>query len=292
MRDRSSSFCSFFRPFTGVAVTASAALIGCVGPEPGPEPHGHEVAVAFEAKVGDQPFACTSTYAGMGTTGTTLTPQDLRLYVHDVRLVNDAGDEVALAVTDNDHQLDGVALLDFEDKTGTCANGTPAVHTEISGTAPEGTYTGLRFTLGVPFEANHQNPATAAPPLDDTTMFWNWQGGYKFLRLDSATTGLGQGFFVHLGSTGCDGDPATGGVTACANQNRPAVALDGFDPTSEAVIVDVAALLADNDLDADQGGAPGCMSGGQDPECAPIFSRLGLPFGQNAAGTQSLFRAP
>lgn len=288
MRTRSSLLRSFSLL---AAATATAASFGCDAPTP--EPTGADVTLAFEARVGDAPFACTSSYDGVGTSGTNLAPQDLRLYVHDVRLVTDGGEEVPLTMEeDGKFQRDGVALLDFEDRSGTCANGTPGTHTAITGTAPEGTYAGVRFTLGVPFELNHQNPATAAPPLDDTTMFWNWQGGYKFLRLDQATTGLGTGFFVHLGSTGCDGDPVTGGVTTCANENRPTVSLDGFDPTSGAVIIDVASLLADNDLDADQGGAPGCMSGPTDPECGPIFSRLGLPFGPAPAGAQSLFRAP
>ena len=32
------------------------------------------------------------------------------------------------------------------------------------------------------------------------------------------------------------------------------------------------------------------MSGATDPECAPIFPKLGLPFGATPAGTQTAFR--
>jgi len=49
--------------------------------------------------------------------------------------------------------LDDLALLDFEDGTGGCVNGTPDVNDRVAGTVPEGHYTGLRFTLGVPFSA-------------------------------------------------------------------------------------------------------------------------------------------
>lgn len=265
--------------------------LACVPADEHEDEHTHPVTLAFEARVGDAAFDCAETYAGVGTTATTLTPQDLRFYVHDVRLVDDAGDEVPVTLDDTGLQGDGLALLDFENGAGSCADGTAGLATEIKGTVePDASYTGLRFTLGVPFEQNHANPATAAPPLDDTTMLWNWQGGYKFLKLDVASTGLATGFFVHIGSTACDGDPATGGVTACANENRAAIALDDYDPTADKTIVDVAALLAGSDLDADGGGAPGCMSGPTDPECPAIFERLGLPFGAAPATAQSLFR--
>ena len=67
-----------------------------------------------------------------------------------------------------------VALLDFEDDTGSCSNGTAQTHTQITGTVPEGEYTGLRFTIGVPAERNHVNQATAPSPLNIEGMFWSW----------------------------------------------------------------------------------------------------------------------
>ena len=55
--------------------------------------------------------------------------------------------------------------------------------------------------------------------------------------------------------------------------------------------LDLALLFAATNFDtADGGGAPGCMSGATDPECAPIFPKLGLPFGATPAGTQTAFR--
>jgi uncharacterized repeat protein (TIGR04052 family) len=42
----------------------------------------------------------------------------------------------------------------------------------------------LRFSLGVPFEINHQNPVTQSSPLNDSSMFWAWRNGYKFIRWD------------------------------------------------------------------------------------------------------------
>lgn len=54
------------------------------------------------------------------------------------------------------------------------------------------------------------------------------------------------------------------------------MAIDRFDPAKQAVAINLATLLADVDLTRDEGGAVGCMSSPTDPECAPIFSALGL----------------
>src|SRR5689334_23367340 len=52
------------------------------------------VTITFSAVVADQRFACGNIYHDIGTTKVDLIPADLRFYLHDVRLVNDAGVEV------------------------------------------------------------------------------------------------------------------------------------------------------------------------------------------------------
>jgi len=56
---------------------------------------------------------------------------------------------------DGKWQYQNVALLDFENKSGGCANGTVETRNQIVGTIPKGNYQGLQFTLGVPFNLNH-----------------------------------------------------------------------------------------------------------------------------------------
>lgn len=233
---------------------------------------GVPVEVQFEAQVDGVPFACTSSFAGLGSTGVGASLLDFRLYVHDLEVLG-AG-PVALE-QDGTWQHQSVALLDFEDKTGTCSNGTAETNTTLRGTAPGVGTGGIKFKLGVPFELNHQNKNDAPSPLNLTALFWDWQGGYKFARIDAMIDGAGPRNF-HLGSTGCDGDPATGGVTTCARPNVVEVTLATFDPAVDVVVVDYGALVAGVDLSADQGGAPGCMSGLADPECASIFDGLGI----------------
>ncbi len=103
---------------------------------------------------------------------------DLRLYVHDVRVLTTAGDALALRLRgDGAFQGDQVALLDFEDGSGPCRNGTPALHTRLVGTLPQrAEAAALRLRVGVPEELNHQNPDRAAPPLSVPALQWGWSG--------------------------------------------------------------------------------------------------------------------
>lgn len=253
------------------------------------------VELAFEARVGETPFSCTGPFTGLGSAATDVDITDFRMYVHGFEL-HDAttGSWVPLALTqDGLFQYQDLALLDFEDKTGSCGNGTAEVNTKVVGTAPVGSYDGVRFKLGVPFELNHGDVASAPSPLNLSGLFWNWQGGYKFLRVDSVPAGGGSPFNLHLGSTGCDGDPATGGVTACDRPNVAQVELSPFDPATGTILADYAAVIADNDLSSDAGGAPGCMAGVTDPECGPVFTHLGMNIADGSLTPETLdfFRA-
>lgn len=284
-------------PLGRILLLALAALAApaCGDDESSPPPDAPvDVALTFKPRVGSQPFACGQTYTGLGTTGATYEPKDFRLYVHNVRLITPASEEVPLELKDDGAwQKDGVALLDFEDKTGLCTNGTQAMNNRIVGTAPGGHYVGLRFTVGMPFEKNHLNASIESAPFNVATLFWGWEGGYKFIRLDGRTSGLPNGHNFHLGSTECQ-TSGPNQVTSCQRPNRFDVEIAPFDPTgAEGVVLDVAALFGGSNLDTNQAqtGA-GCMSESFDEDCAPIFERLGLGFGsvQGNPGAQSFFR--
>lgn len=273
-----------------LSVAVFASLVPAVGCDEA-SPSGVVVEIPFIARVGGEPFACDQTFSA-GDPAVDLRPLDLRFYVHDVALVD--GDGVATAVTlenDGKWQSSGVALLDFEDKGGTCANGTAETNDRIRGTAPAGDYVGLSFKVGVPESLNHEDATLAKSPLNVSTLFWIWRDGYKFLRADFETVASGTAVLAHLGSTGCVGNPPAEEV-ACERANRPVVTLDAFDLTTDAVVLDYGALVADLDLENDQGGESGCMSGAEDPECETMFDVLGLDVATgDATGQQSLFFA-
>lgn len=287
-----------------LAAAAALALAACGDDEAAPA--DQPIAIQFAAVVGAEPFACGATYTlgvGNGGAGSTFQPRDLRFYVSDVTLLYHDGSEAPLAMAeDGNYQRAGVALLDFEDGTAACAAGSEGAvgdagtHTAVTGRAPAGHVHGLRFTVGVPEEMNHLDAASAAPPLNRTAMFWSWTTGYRHLRIDGNITNVGAPNVhnLHVGSTGCalldPADPSKGAV--CNTSNRPVVYLADVDLATQAVTLDLQALFATADLDGvGLNPSPGCMSGPTDPECGPIFQKLGLPFGTAPAGQQQVFRA-
>ena len=147
-----------------------------------------EVAINFAGSVGESEFVCGQSYEGIGVSESTITPSDFRFYVSDVALIDADGNAVPLELEqDGKWQYQNTALLDFEDGTNSCDNGTTEVNTTVVGTVPEGNYQGLQFTMGVPEDLNHEDAAIAPSPLNLTSMWWNWQGGYKFLRVELET---------------------------------------------------------------------------------------------------------
>ena len=276
------------------------------------------VEISFAGRLAGKPFACGAQYESVGTKKSTVTPQDLRFFVSDVELLDAAGKAVQVTLDqDGIWQYKSVALIDLEDGKGACRNGNAAMHSAVTGTALSGHYTGLRFTVGIPFDLNHGNPISASSPLNMTAMFWSWQGGYKFLRAEVALAGnsvntaspmventapahteapgdrtpRSSGFPVHLGSTGCASvSPTTGPATECKNPNRVSVNLPVFNSATDIVVFDLGKLLAESDVTKNTPNtAPGCMSGENDPDCIPIMKALGLPFRSAPASPQVVF---
>ncbi|QSJ20938.1 metallo-mystery pair system four-Cys motif protein [Nostoc sp. UHCC 0702] len=269
-------------------------------------PQSQEVTIRFNAKVGKQSFECGQTYT-LGKPATKVTVSDFRYYVSDVALIDIKGKAVPLTLTqDGKWQYQNVALLDFENKSGACANGTVETRNQVIGTVPKGNYQGLQFTLGVPFNLNHADSVTAPSPLNLTSLWWNWQFGYKFARIDlenqsyssstvtknSESGHTAVGFPIHLGSTGCQITEGSQKPSTCVNQNTSKVVIANFNPTKNVIIADLAALVANTNLAVNQPNSPpGCMSLPDDSDCTGIMTNLGLPFGGKPASRQKFFRA-
>jgi uncharacterized repeat protein (TIGR04052 family) len=262
------------------------------------EPAGQAVTIKFAIKVGDADVGCGATaYDDLGTAGSSVTFNDARFYVSNIRLRSGTTEVPMNLEQDDTWQYRDVALLDFEDGTGGCAAGGNAdTNDRVVGTVPAGSYDGIVFDLGVPYALNHQDLTTAPSPLNVASMYWAWATGRKFLRLDMSVAG-GEGWDVHLGSVLCDSPnpPTAPPDTGCDRENRARVALTGFDPATSTVVLDLTALLADSDLSANAGGGPGCESFPDDTgECTPLFPKLGLDFATgdcvDDCGAQSAFR--
>ena len=270
------------------------------------------VAIRFAGLVGDQPFACGRSYDGIGSPASRITPSDFRFYVSGVELIDDQGRGVPVTLTqDGVWQHEDVALLDFENRTGPCVTGTVETNDVVRGTVPAGRYRGLRFTLGLPPALNHADATTAPSPLNLTSLFWSWQAGHKFLRIDLASDRRPQsvrpgdvprfgdmagshrlGFAVHLGSTMCaSAGPTTPPASPCRNPNLARIELNGFDVAQNVVVADMKALLTGVDVNTNQPDSPaGCMSSPNDGDCDPLMQNLGLSFGGRTSAGQRFFR--
>lgn len=270
------------------------------------------VNIDFGVIAGGQAVACGLPIAGLGTKATSGQVKDLRFYISNVLLIDARGNAVPLKLDENANQSRDVALLDFEDATGKCptSTGTASTYTTLTGKVAPGTYVGIAMTLGVPVKSadadkvalNHSDTTAITTPalLTSGAMAWSWQSGRKFSKIEfvpdtpiTTATGTTTTWNVHLGSTGCKGDPTKGLVTACTNPNRMDFSFTAFNASTQKIVLDLAELFKHADLSRDGGGAAGCMSGTTDPECQGIFQALqislvnGLPI--NGGTTQTVF---
>lgn len=291
-----------------LCLVAAAAVAACGG---GGDDGPQAVNLEFAAYAGSTPVKCGTAVTGLGSGSVDAQIKDFRFYISAVKLVKADGSEVPLTLAANDDWnltsgADSVTLIDLEDGTGSCSAGTAATNAVLKGTVPAGDYVGVRMTMGVPYAMNHSDYAAATKPLDVQAMAWSWQSGRKFAKIEvtdpAGATGTwsSKTFNFHLGSTGCVGNPATGATVACSTPNRMEFKFANFNPSSQKIAVDVKALLAGTDITVNQAAAPGCMSGGTDPECVKVFEALAIDWKTDGTGTglplnggaaQTLFKA-
>jgi uncharacterized repeat protein (TIGR04052 family) len=224
------------------------------------------IEVRFKALVGEQPLACGKEYDAIGLSKSRITPKDFRFYIRDLRVVDDKGVQIPVDLEqDGKWQLDRIALLDFEDRTGSCAQGTPDLNDKVKGTVPSGTVvSGIRFRLGIPPERNHAPSIYNAPaPLSLSAMIWSWATGYLFMRADYETA-AGRSSPIHIGDVQ-------------DNLPWPDVEFMGFDLSKDAIAADLAVLLKP----LDPLGRGGCMH-----NCPGLLPSLFA----DGNGQQTLFR--
>lgn len=225
--------------------------------------------------------ACTASsgtpaeiHFGIGMEGATgssaaVAVRNVQFYVHDVQLLDTAGlphpfrfDAVA------PWQSGELALVELGGSDERIRNAT--IRGTASGTAQ--IYTGIRFSIGVPFALNHANPLTAAAPLDRSELFWTWQSGHKFLRVDLLDAGREWSF--HLGSTGCTSASALRPPAApCAQPNVMRIEIAGIDPLRQSIQLQL------HELVSSMRAAKHAICTGNyahDPACADVFSKTGL----------------
>lgn len=246
------------------------------------------VRLAFDIRVNGSQAMCGGVYDGVGSGAQQdYELRDFRFYVSDLHLHGSDGTVPLRLAARADGTVyqdasHGVALLGLVQG---CDAPTTVRVLDIAGTAASGDYDELCFSLGLPFALNHLDAATAPSPLSSTAMAWSWLSGRKFVRVDGIgdADGARRNFFVHLGSTGCTNGSGTSSAPpdgVCGQPNLAEVCLDYATIKGGArIVADIAPVLAEVDITTNTDGtAPGCMSGGSDPECVTVLPRFGLDF--------------
>lgn len=304
-----------------LSVVTLAFLSACGGggsstqvTDPGPaQPALRSVTIQFAGVAGATPVSCTQPIAALGSGALQSELKDFRFYVSEVSLKHADGRFVPLDMSIDEWQHESaVALIDLEDGTGSCAGrGSEGMNASIRGSVPEGEYVGVRMTVGVPSLVNHSDTAASTAPLDSQAMTWSWQAGRRFIKIEIAPVGgvvrpanpdttpptpetTSPILNVHVGSTGCVGNPANGEIVDCSAPNRLELEFDQFDVDTQQVLVDLQSLFLSSNTGVDLGGAFGCMSGKTDPECSVLLGALGLDLESgltvNGGHHQSVFR--
>lgn len=127
----------------------------------------------------------------------------------------------------------------------------------------------LSFLVGVPARLNHQDPLRAAAPLNQSDMFWSWQSGYKYLRLELGAAD--QQWALHLGATGCHSASALRPPTApCTSPNLARIQVNY--KVGQQLQFDLAPVISDITLSADNH----CMADPNRLSCQQLLPRLGI----------------
>ena len=233
-------------------------------------------------------LACESTFRA-GTDDKTWFVEQLQFFISDIQFGSKKSGWQSARLVSNPYQTDDSVLLGTDCRTAsqqanTVMQGNWAIEFETNAEVTDSR--AIRFTLGVPFAVNHLNPISQPSPLNFPSMFWVWQTGHKFMRLELATNH--EQWVFHLGSTGCHSSSVMRGPKqACRYANTftfevPINVAAGGDLTLN---FDLAALLNHLELTS----LSSCQSERDKASCQQLFANLSLAAGEIAT-EPSLFK--
>lgn len=298
-----------------IAIAALAGSVAACGDGDGNDSRTFNL--KFAAVDGTTPVGCGDTISGLGPAGTDRVEiSDLRFYVSNLRFETGDGKLVDAKLDANEFQyLDDSGEVALVDLTGTAAGactggvtyaeGTARTNLTISGSVDASDIRGVRFDVGIPQSmmktviANH-TAEDAPSPLAE--MHWSWAFAYRFLVMnfvvfDGAST-RGEGY-LHVGSNDCggDGSKALTDRDACGKPNAASVAFTSIDIDNDTIVLDVRQLLRNLDFEVtpvDAPTVPGveCHSSAEQPDCATVFTNLGInqATGSATAATNRVFK--
>lgn len=149
------------------------------------------IGIEFDNVAGDADLILnTATYTN--ATGENYNITTFNYYISNIVLLNEDGSEYTVPKDDS------YFLIKEDDE---------ATHTVELENVPAGNYTGIRFTVGVdslkctaPVE---QRTGVLDPAAGGADMYWSWNSGYIFLKMEGTSTASAMGdFMYHIGGFG------------------------------------------------------------------------------------------
>lgn len=201
----------------------------------------------------------------------------LQFYISAIALKNSRGEWQKTELIKSPFQTEYIALIGEHCNLGNTKNKSNwqlniAKHADLNN------FSHIRFDIGLPFDINHLNPLTQESPLNVPNMFWGWQKGHKFLRLEMLSDT--DNWLFHLGSTGCFAQsPLRAPKKECRYPNRKSFEL-ALNKAKTPITFDLAKLL-NNVILQEQ---TSCQSSPENTSCQTLFNNL------NSKGEQSVFQ--
>lgn len=175
----------------------------------------------------------------------------ISFYLDKIRLTAENGEQYRLVPKQLESTHPSLVLIHLNHETQKSFRVQTRVSTALAAKS-------ISFELSIPQDLNHANPLIAQPPLNESHMFWSWQQGYKYLRIDAEAPG--RLWALHLGSTHCQSpSPLSPPETACARANILKVQLDAKFDDVLTIVVDTAALK-------------GLLSAGEEARCTGNYT--------------------
>jgi|GEM_PF-6064525 hypothetical protein len=141
-----------------------------------------QLKVKFQARVGQADLRCSARTAEDAALEQVFT--DVRMFVTNLSLIDASGKEFALDldIAPNFANLQykdqvghNIALLNFLDPDCASSDGTDTVKSAISGRLPQGSYTALKFQIGLPYLPYADELTSVPASLAPSDMGWMWE---------------------------------------------------------------------------------------------------------------------
>jgi len=106
----------------------------------------------------------------------------------------------------------------------------------------------------------------------NSNMFWTWQQGYKYMRLDLEHSITGQQWAFHLGATGCQSSSVLRPPHQACRQPNTVITTLSLTEQHPMITLDLSQLLSGIALHKESR----CLSLPTQKSCLSLFSNIGL----------------